>query len=152
MQTSPSRNTTGGMNGKPKLDGMGLISLHMVYLYFLHGQQRGTLLRSGRRWNTRTFIFVSLILSAHKNSSSQLISNHTFQLAYVHFCDWDRSRAQLLMSVQSGARGEKTWSVSRQFRNKQVHVSNGNQYCQQCGLFLGICFFLIYQLSFDLCQ
>ena len=32
---------------------------------------------------------------------------------------------------------ENVWSHSRTFRNRQAHITHGNQFCQRCSLFLG---------------
>ena len=36
---------------------------------------------------------------------------------------------------------EQNWAMSAIARNRQAHITNGNQFCQQCGLFLGTWFF-----------
>ena len=54
-----------------------------------------------------------------------------------HFMRW----ASMAMVVVFCECLEQKWAVSAICRNRQAHITNGNQYCQQCGLFLGTWYF-----------
>ena len=48
-----------------------------------------------------------------------------------------RRWAGMAMDVLFCECSEQNWAMSAIARNRQAHITNGNQFCQQCGLFLG---------------
>ena len=60
-----------------------------------------------------------------------------------------RRWAGMAMDVLFCECSEQNWAMSAIARNRQAHITNGNQFCQQCGLFLGTWFFTNLPTKFD---